>query len=164
MDHPADDVDLAAAASYAHGYVRALIAFIEQLQRTVPPGVHTAAATLVAWIWGLDPDDERLKRAPHGCWPTASGAIARVDKALEKRGSAAACVAGLRRPFAPVIGQLREALAAGLPDHRGHGAAVTDPREWSGGPSIRGGTGCCWVWTGSCRRRTWSAMTRASNS
>ena len=74
MDHPADDVDLAVAASYAYSYVRALIAFIEQLQRTVPPGVHTAAATLVAWIWGLDPDDERLKRAPHGCWPTASGA------------------------------------------------------------------------------------------
>ena len=96
MDHPADDVDLAAAASYAHGYVRALIAFTEQLERTAPPGVHTAAATLAAWILDLDPDDERLKRVP-----TAAGRrpVAPAPGGQSAGGGgAAACVAGLRRP------------------------------------------------------------------
>jgi hypothetical protein len=98
------------AASYAHGYVRALIAFTEQLQRTAPPGVHTAAATLAAWILDLDPDDERLKRAPRlladGQWHQL-----RVDKALEEvvRRLASPAYAG---QFAPVIPRLREALAA----------------------------------------------------
>ncbi len=110
MDHPADDVDLAAAASYAHGYVRALIAFTEQLERTAPPGVHTAAATLAAWILDLDPDDERLKRVPRlladGQWRQL-----RVDKALEEVVRRLASPAYADR-FASVISQLREELAA----------------------------------------------------
>jgi hypothetical protein len=110
MDHPADDIDLAVAASYAHGYMRALIAFTEQLERAAPPGVHRAAATLAAWILKLDPDDERLKRAPRlladGDWRQL-----RVDKALEEvvwRLESPACA----DQFAAVVPGLRDALAA----------------------------------------------------
>lgn len=71
----------------------------------------------------LDPDDERLRRAPRllvdGRWRQL-----RVDKALEE------VVRRLPSPayadqFAPVTPQLREALAAVCRIIGGHGAAVT---------------------------------------
>ena len=160
MDRPADDIDLAVAASHAHGYVRALIAFTEQLQRTAPPGVHTAADTLAGWILDLDPDDERLRRAPRllgdGQWRQL-----REDRALGEvvRRLASPAYAG---QFAPVIGQLREALAA-VCRIIGSWSRRHRPQELRGGPSIRGRTRCCWIWTGSCRRRNWSTMTRSSS-
>jgi hypothetical protein len=152
MDHPADDVDLAVAASHTHAYVRALIALTERLGRAAPPGVHRAAATLAAWILTLDPDDERLRRAPRlladGEWRQL-----RVDKALE------VVVCGWSRLPTPTSSPGGSGAAGragcGLPDHRRHGAASTaHPRSlaasgsgagrataWLGPGDVPGGTG-----------------------
>ena len=161
MDHPADDIDLAVIAGYAHGCVRALIAFTEQLQRTARRGVALPRPRWRPGSWTWAPTTSGSSAAD-GCWPTASGA-----SSVATRGWRRWCGSLPRRPTPtgshPSSPTLRGA-GRGLRDHRRHRADVTDRGSGLAAPRSRGGTRCCWIWTGSCRRRGWSAMTSLSSS
>jgi hypothetical protein len=128
MDHPADDVDLAAAATTRTAMFRALIA-TQQFGRDAPSGVHTAADTLAAWILDLDPDEQRLQRAPRllvdGQWRRL-----RVGKAPEE------WCGGLRRRPTPT-GSSRSLAKSARRWLRSAGSSASWSHrrlKWPGGP------------------------------